>query len=148
MFFLYWLWWLRYFLSKVNIWNVNCAWATTFILDTRTDVLVKVSKHTYMHTTYIYAYTHICLLLIFMLWNRQATFESRYVVFLYWMQDSKLGCLRHQIAGRLNAHSQTDWAIEDQTKTWTQQPVPMMSEHSAHWASLPIGFHTRLGLSN
>ena len=40
----YWLWRCRYFLSKVNIWNVNYARATAFIFDTRTDVLVKVSK--------------------------------------------------------------------------------------------------------
>ena len=39
----YWLWRYRYFLSKVNIWNVNCARATAFIFDTRTGVLVKVS---------------------------------------------------------------------------------------------------------
>ena len=32
------------FWSKVNIWYVNCAHATAFILDTRTGVLVKVSK--------------------------------------------------------------------------------------------------------
>ena len=30
-----------YFLSKVNVWNVNCA---AFIFDARTDVLVKVSQ--------------------------------------------------------------------------------------------------------
>ena len=29
-------------------------------------------------------------------------------------------------------------------KFWTQQPVPMMSEHSAHLTSLPIGFFTWL----
>ena len=32
------------FWNKVNIWNVKCARATTFIIDSRTDVLVKVSK--------------------------------------------------------------------------------------------------------
>ena len=37
-----------------------------------------------------------------------------------------LKLLRHQIAGRLNAHSQTDWAIDDQTQTWTQPSVPMI----------------------
>ena len=42
--------------------------------------------------------------------------ERRRVVFLCWMQNSKLGSLRHQFASRLNAHSQTDWAIEDQAK--------------------------------
>ena len=26
-------------------------------------------------------------------------------------------------------------------KTWTQQPVPIMSEHSAHLTLMPIGFH-------
>ena len=40
----YWLWWCRYFLSKVNIWNANFVRATAFIFDTRTGVLVKVSK--------------------------------------------------------------------------------------------------------
>ena len=30
------------------------------------------------------------------------------------MQDSNLEVLRHLFASRLNAHSQTDWAIEDQ----------------------------------
>ena len=40
----HWLWRHRYFWSKVNIWTVNCARKTAFIFDTRTDVLVKVSK--------------------------------------------------------------------------------------------------------
>ena len=35
---------MQYFLSKVSIWNVNCARATAFIFDTRTGVPVKVSK--------------------------------------------------------------------------------------------------------
>ena len=40
----YWLCQYRYFLSKVNIWKVNCAKATAFIFDSQTDVLVKVSE--------------------------------------------------------------------------------------------------------
>ena len=92
-----------------------------------------------MHTDLSSLYE--CLLLILRRWRRQVIFESKgEVVLLCWMQDSKLGSLRHQIAGRLNAHTQTDWAIEDQAKTWTQQAVPMMSEHSVHLTSLPIGF--------
>ena len=35
---------LNIFLSKVNILNVNCARAKTFIIDSRTDVLVKLWK--------------------------------------------------------------------------------------------------------
>ena len=54
--------------------------------------------------------------------------ERRHVVFLCYMQDLRLGILRRQIASRLNAHSRTDWAIENQAKTWTQQPVPIMNE--------------------
>ena len=38
----YWLWRYRYFLSKVNIWYVNCARATAFIFDTQTDVSESV----------------------------------------------------------------------------------------------------------
>ena len=52
---------------------------------------------------------------------------------------------RHQIASRLNARWQTDWAIEDQAKkTWTRQPVPMISEHSAHLTPLSVDFRTWL----
>ena len=38
----HWLWRFRYFISKVNIWYVNCA--TAFVFGTQTGVLVKVSK--------------------------------------------------------------------------------------------------------
>ena len=33
-----------YICSKVNTWNVNCAWATVLIFHSQPDVLVKVSK--------------------------------------------------------------------------------------------------------
>ena len=70
--------------------------------------------------------------------------ERRQVVFLCWMQDLNPGP-RHQIASRLNARWQTDWAIEDQAKkTWTRQPVPMISEHSAHLTPLSVDFRTLL----
>ena len=36
----YWLWRCRYFWSKVNIWNVNCARATASIFNTRTGVKI------------------------------------------------------------------------------------------------------------
>ena len=62
------------------------------------------------------------------------------VAFLYWMQGSKLGSLRHQIASRLNVHAQPDLAIPDQAKTWTQQPVHVLSAHSAHLTSLRLAF--------
>ena len=103
------------------------------------DVRFQGCYHTNIHT-YMFAVVNFGALTLV----SDFRIERRQVVFLCWMQDSKLGSLRHQIADRLNAHSQTDWAIEDQAKTWTQQPVPMMSEHSAHLTSLPIGFRTWL----
>ena len=74
------------------------------------------------------------LLIISMLWHRLAILKSK---------EDKLcssaecmirtQCIRYQIASKLNARWKTDWAIEDQAKkTSTRQPVPMISEHSAH----------------
>ena len=62
---------------------------------------------------------NICLLLLIsMLWHRQAIFESKGDK-LSSSAESRIRThqgLRHQIASRLNAHWQTDWAIEDQAK--------------------------------
>ena len=71
--------------------------------------------------------------------------ERRQVVFLCWMQDSNPEGLWNPIFSRLNACWQTDWAIEDQAKkTWTRQPVPMISKRSAHLTPLPFGIRTWL----
>ena len=80
-----------------------------------------------------------------MLWHRQAIFKSKgdnlcsSAECRIWTRGP-----RHQIASRLNARWQTDWAIEDQAKkTWTRQPVPMISEHSAHLTPLSVDYiHT------
>ena len=85
------------------------------------------------------------LLLILMLWHRQAIFKSKGDK-LCSSAESRIWTRgpRHQIASRLNARWQTDWAIEDQAKTWTRQPVPMLSEHSAHLTPLSVDFRTWL----
>ena len=78
-----------------------------------------------------------------MLWHRQAIFESKGDKL-----SSSAECrirtqgLRQLFASWLNACWQTDSAIEDQAKTWTRQPIPMISKHSAHSTSLPVGFRT------
>ena len=75
--------------------------------------------------TWLWRYT-CSLLLISMLWHRQAIFESK---------GDKLSSsaegrirthqgLRHQIASRLNARWQTDWAIEDQAKNLNSTARP------------------------
>ena len=70
---------------------------------------------------------YICLLLLIsMLWHRQAIFESKGDKL-----SSSAECrirthqgLRHQIASRLNARWQTDWAIEDQAKNLNSTARP------------------------
>ena len=103
-----------------------------------------------MHA-YIYAYMHTCIH-TYILVNFDALalasdfrIERRQIVFLCWMQDSNPKGLWNPISSRLNACWQTDWAIEDHAKkTWTRQPVPMISKHSAHLTPLPFGIRTWL----
>ena len=110
-----------------------------------------ISKHS-AHSTSLpvgfrtWHWQYTCLLLLMsMLWHRQAIFESKGDKL-----SSSAGCrirtqgLRQLFASRLNACWLTDWAIEDQAKTWTWQPVPMISKHSAHSTSLPVGFNSWL----
>ena len=90
--------------------------------------------------TWLWRYTYL-LLLILMLWDRQAIFKS--------IGDklcSSAECRirtwdpRLQIASRLNARWQTDWVTEEQANTSTRQPVPMISEHSAHLTPLSVTY--------
>ena len=76
--------------------------------------LLKAGFESGAPDTYIHTYL---LLLISMLWHRQAIFKSKgdklcsSAECRIWTRGP-----RHQIASRLNARSQTDWAIEDQAK--------------------------------
>ena len=47
--------------------------------------------------------------------------ERRQIFLLCWMQNSNPDGLCNRFYSRLNARWQTDWAIKDQTKTWTRQ---------------------------
>ena len=78
-----------------------------------------------MHT-YIHTYIHTCLLLLIsMLWHRQAIFKSKgdklcsSAESRIWTWDP-----RHLFASRLNARWQTDWAIEDQAKNLNSTARP------------------------
>ena len=61
--------------------------------------------------------------------------QMRQVVSLYWMQDSNLEVSRHLFASRLNAHSQTDWAIDDQVINLNSTARPYDD-----WAFSPLDF--------
>ena len=83
---------------------------------------IQTCIHAYIHTAYI----HTCLLLISMLWHRQAIFESKGDK-LSSSAESRIRThqgLRHQIASRLNSRWQTDWAIEDQAKNLNSTARP------------------------
>ena len=90
-----------------------------------------ISKHSAHSTslpigfrTWLWRYTCL-LLLISMLWHRQAIFESKGDKL-----SSSSECrirtqgLRHLFASRLNARWQTDWAIEDQAKNLNSTARP------------------------
>ena len=86
-----------------------------------------------------YVIIHYCLILI-VRWHKEIISnrkETRRLPLLNVGYKSWESETPNQIASRLIARWQTDWAIEDQAKTWTQQPVPVMSENSAHLTSLP-----------
>ena len=99
-------------------------------------------------TSFFLVFLNCLLLLISIFWHRQAISESKGggpVVFPSWMQDSNPEGVWNRISSRLNARWHTDWAIEDQAKKyWTRQPVPMISEHSAHSILLPSIIRTSL----
>ena len=74
--------------------------------------------------TWLWRYTYL-LLLISMLWHRQAIFKSKGYKLCssaecrIWTRGPK-----HQFANRLNARWQTDWAIEDQAKNLNSTACP------------------------
>ena len=86
------------------------------------------------------------LLLISMLWHRQAIFESKGDK----LSSSAESRIRTQ--GVYETQSSADWMPADKPtelsriklKTWTRQPVPMISKHSAHLTPLPFGIRTWL----
>ena len=92
--------------------------------------------------TWLWRYTYL-LLLISMLWHRQSIFKSK--------GDKLCSSAECRIWTRVpNTKSPTDWMLADKTtelsriklKTWTRQPVPMISEHSAHLTPLSVDFRT------
>ena len=94
--------------------------------------------------TWLWRYTYL-LLLISMLWHRQAIFESKGDK-LSSSAESRIRTRgsRHLFASRLNAADKPTELSRIKLKTWTRQPVPMISEHSAHLTPLSVDFRTWL----
>ena len=94
--------------------------------------------------TWLWRYTYL-LLLSSMLWHRQAIFKSK--------GDKLCSSVECRIRTRGPKHKcPADWMLADKPtelsriklKTWTRQPLPMSSEHSAHLTPLPVDFRTCL----
>ena len=128
-------------ISKEQSHTSNSMFFNIYHNDYTIHMVYWVSVHTYICT-----HTYIFVVVNFDALAQASDFriERRQVVFLCWEQDSNPGGLWNPISSRLNACWQTDWAIEDQAKTWTRQPVPMISKHSAHLTPLPFGIRTWL----
>ena len=81
-----------------------------------------------------------CLLFILMLWHRRTTFESKLD-----RSSPSTECRIRTSVSRTESTADcmpTDKPIElsrIKLKTWSQKPVPMISEHSAHSTPLPDG---------
>ena len=131
---------------------VGACWWVPYLCIVELPVLhffIYIYIYTYTHThiyTYIHTYIHTYLLLISMLWHRQAIFESKGDKL-----SSSAECkIRTQRVSE--TQSSTDWMPADKPtelsrikqKTWTRQPVPMISKHSAHLTPLPFGIRTWL----
>ena len=80
-----------------------------------------------------------------MLWHRQAIFKSK--------GDKLCSSVECRIWTRGPKHNwPTDWMLADKStelsriklKTWTRQPVPMISEHLAYLTPLSVDFRTWL----
>ena len=87
----YWLWRCRYFWSKVSIWNVNCARATAFIVDTQTGVLVQMSQSFWDRKCVSVGMCYVICQIrvrrrwvyIYVLYSKQETIVDEYVCSLY-----------------------------------------------------------------
>ena len=169
------LWWIIGFMISmlhcccVNYMFVldkrNTAWLRDTVSQTSEgsqrpqDVCLTVSRnhavfllYTYMHAcmhacihTYIHTYL---LLLISMLWHREAIFESKGDKL-----SSSAEC-RIRTQRISETQSSADWMPADKPtelsriklKIWTRQPVPMISKHSAHLTPTAI-WHSHLALA-
>ena len=102
---------------KLKTWT----WQPVPMISEHSSHLVQLSVD---FRTWLWRYTYL-LLLISMLWHRQAIFKSKgdklcsSAEYMIWTRGP-----RHQIASRLNARWQTDWAIEDQAKNLNSTSRP------------------------
>ena len=114
--------------------SLNARWQTDWAIEDQAKKL-ELDIHTYMFVVVNFD----ALAQANDIW-----IERIQVVFLCWRQDSNPSGSQTPNRQQTEARWQTDWAIEDQAKTWTRQPVPMISEYWAHSTPQPFGIRTWL----
>ena len=104
------------------------------------DPTVSWLSHTYIHT-----YMFVVVNFDAMAQASDIRIERRQVVFLCCEQDS------NPSGSQTPNRQQTECSLTNRLsyrgssyKTWTRQPVPMISEHSAHLTPQPFGIRTWL----
>ena len=132
-----------------GVWNrissrLNARWQTDWAIE---DQAIKLELDSPSLISEHSVHIHTCLfLLISMLGHRQAIFESKGDKL---SSSAECRIRTHRVSG---TESPADWMPADKPtellriklKTWTQQPLPMISEHSAHSTPLPFGIRTWL----
>ena len=118
-------------LDPTAVWHSHLALAICMFVVVNFDAMaqasdIRIERRQVVFLCWIHTYIHTyLLLLISMLWHRQAIFKSKGDK----LCSSAEGRIwtrgpRHQIASRLNARWQTDWAIEDQAKNLNSTARP------------------------
>ena len=116
--------------------RLNARWQTDWAIEDQAKNLNSTARpcdqRAFSHLTslsvdfriWLWRYTYL-LLLISMLWQRQAIFKSKGDK-LCFSAECRIGTRGpiHQIASRLNARWQTDWVIEDQAKNLNSTARP------------------------
>ena len=114
-------------------------WNEYIYIYTYTHIYIQTYIHTYIHT-----YIRVCCQ--FWCSGTGKRYSNR-------KETSCLPLLNTGFEPRVSdTKSPADWMPVDKPtelsriklKTWTRQPVPMISEHSAHSTPLPVGFRTWL----
>ena len=112
--------------SRLETTHINlCPRKVSLINDAYLIAFKDSTSNSRMHNTWIRYKVQLqyLLLLISMLWHRQAIFESKGDK-LSSSADCRMRTqgLRHQFASKLNARWETYWALEDQAKNSTGCP--------------------------
>ena len=128
-------------LSRIKLWNLN---STARPYDQRAFSPLDPTAVWHSHLALV-IYMFVVVNFDALAQTSDIQIERRQVVFLCWEQDSNPSgsqtSNRQQTECPLTNPLSYQWSSY---KTWTRQPVPMISQHSAHLTPQPFGIRTWL----